>query len=54
MMVTRSDRSFVCDARTPLYHTLAQAIIIDLTCRQSKTYSPLPRWLKISVANTTC
>ncbi|KRX17351.1 hypothetical protein T07_8581 [Trichinella nelsoni] len=22
MMVTRSDRSFVCDARTPLYHTL--------------------------------
>ncbi|KRX32587.1 hypothetical protein T05_5573 [Trichinella murrelli] len=24
MMVTRSDRSFVCDARTPLYHTLAQ------------------------------
>ncbi|KRZ65141.1 hypothetical protein T08_5175, partial [Trichinella sp. T8] len=27
------------------------AIIIDLTCRQSKTYSPLPRWLQISVAN---
>ncbi|KRX33205.1 hypothetical protein T09_2754 [Trichinella sp. T9] len=25
MMVTRSDRSFVCDARTPLYHTLAQS-----------------------------
>ncbi|KRX29934.1 hypothetical protein T09_12219, partial [Trichinella sp. T9] len=22
-----------------------------LTCRQRKTYSPLPRWLQISVAN---
>ncbi|KRZ52147.1 hypothetical protein T02_7904, partial [Trichinella nativa] len=27
------------------------AITIDLTCRQRKTYSPLPRWLQISVAN---
>ncbi|KRZ64708.1 hypothetical protein T08_12411, partial [Trichinella sp. T8] len=27
------------------------AITIDLTCRQRKPYSPLPRWLQISVAN---